>query len=258
MSSNRRAALSCKRPFRVCLDACGRRGRPGPGRKRFRPGPRRQSWGLDRFPAPAVVVFAGDRLAVAGHAGHAVIRVAAVFAGLVASSLVAEGGAGSWNCSSRRRLRWRGGCCGCCRRRGHRYCRGRRLSWCGRCRGLASRTRLSGYFRQRGRWRGIHVIAGVIGDVADLGAAAGAQWRGCQHRLYGRQALIQGLVPRPLPWSALATRPIRKMPAMPRRMARAAFPLRELLRGVLGGSGLCEAPPPEDGPRCWLVDVEFG
>lgn len=53
------------------------------------------------------------------------------------------------------------------------------------------------HMRQRGRNRGIHVITGVIGDVADLGAVTGASWRGCNVPLNGRQALVGGVIPLP-------------------------------------------------------------
>ena len=43
---------------------------------------------LGRFPAPAIIVFANNCFAITCHAGHAVIIFAAIFAGLVASSLI--------------------------------------------------------------------------------------------------------------------------------------------------------------------------
>jgi hypothetical protein len=86
---------------------------------------RRSRW----LPAPAVVVLAGDRFAVARQSGHAVIIVAAVFARLVARSLVADGMAtGRWRRGWRRRRRRRSArrlryrCRGRWRRRRRRRC----------------------------------------------------------------------------------------------------------------------------------------
>src|ERR1700678_3211277 len=58
---------------------------------------------LVRLPAPAVVVCADDCLAIAGYAGGTMVGVAAVFAGFVTGSLVAQRVAAG----SCRRRRWR-------------------------------------------------------------------------------------------------------------------------------------------------------
>jgi len=125
-----------------------------------------------RFPAPAVIVFAGNCFAVTRHPGLIMIRVAAIFARLVAGIFITERVAASWRCRSRRR--------GCCRR----GC----LDWRGRCGCLTSGPRLRNHTRQRGSNIGIRVIAGVVGNVADLGTVTGAQRRSCYRKLHGCQA----------------------------------------------------------------------
>lgn len=132
-----------------------------------------------RFPAPAIIVFADNCIAVTRHARHTVIIIAAIFARLIASSLIAKRVTTRWRCRSGRR--------GCYRRR----C----LDWSGRCGCLTGRTRLRNHMRQRGRNRSIHVIARVIGDVADLGTVTRGPRRGCYVKLNGRQALVGGVVP---------------------------------------------------------------
>src|ERR1700728_3013715 len=57
-------------------------------------------------PAPAVVVLAGDRLAVAGNAAGAVVVVAAVLAGFVAVAAVRERVACGGSCRGRVDRRW--------------------------------------------------------------------------------------------------------------------------------------------------------
>jgi hypothetical protein len=95
---------------------------------------------LRGFPAPAIVVFARNLLAVPGDAARAVIGVAAEFARFVAGSFIAERVTRCSRCWRRRgRSRW---CSGLCRRwrswlcrwrrGGRRPCRG---GGCWRCRG---------------------------------------------------------------------------------------------------------------------------
>jgi hypothetical protein len=46
--------------------------------------------GLDRFPAPSVIVLANDRFSITGNTSHAVITIAAKLTGLIAGSFIAE------------------------------------------------------------------------------------------------------------------------------------------------------------------------
>jgi hypothetical protein len=156
---------------RYLLEGRGRARRPTPLAERS----------SGRFPAPAIIVFADNCFAVTRHSGHTAVIIAAIFTRLVASSLITERVTTCWRCRSRRR--------GCCRRR--------RLNWHGWRGCLTSRTRLRNHMHQRGRDRGIHVIAGVIGDIANLGAVTGAERRSCNVPLDGRQALVGDVIPLP-------------------------------------------------------------
>jgi hypothetical protein len=127
------------------------------------------------------------------------VVVAAVFAGPVTRSLVAQGVAasrrgGGWRryrFGGSRRRRWRrfGGSClsrwrGCWRRR--RYCR----------RGTG-RAGLGGGMRKGRRRRHVRLVAGIIGDVADLSAMADAPGRGRGHKVDGRKAFAGHVIPTP-------------------------------------------------------------
>jgi hypothetical protein len=131
--------------------------------------------GSHGFPAPAVIVLARNRFAVARHAGHAVIAVAAVFTRLVARPLVTERMAASC------RLRRRGRCGGRCRpgRRGRRnwLCRAGGLDWRGRC---GWRRRGRGRHRRRRSLAGCRSRLGH-GHPRDQGARSGRR-RGRRRR----------------------------------------------------------------------------
>lgn len=120
------------------------------------------------------------------------VVVAAVFAGLVARSLVAEGVAAGRRGGSGRGCRCRGSCAGSCHGR-----------WCGHWRRRHCRRRgaggagLGGGMRKGRSRRRIRIVAGIIGDVADLSAMAGAPRRGGGHEVDGREAFAGHVVPAP-------------------------------------------------------------
>ncbi len=61
----------------------------------------------------------------------------------------------------------------------------------------ASRTRFCRYVPQRLRRGGVRVIAGIVGDVADLSTVTTAHRRGRDHHLHGCQAFAGSDVPAP-------------------------------------------------------------
>jgi hypothetical protein len=125
------------------------------------------------------------------------VVVAAVFAWLVARSLVADGVAAGRRGGGGRGCR----CGGSCLSRG--WCGGCLGRWCGRwrrgcrCCRRTGRAGLGGGMREGRSWRRVRVVAGIIGDVADLSAMAGAPGSGRGHKMHGREAFARYMVPAP-------------------------------------------------------------
>jgi len=80
-------ASSFRKPICSGLDTLGFTAQV---RERGRPTVLQGHCGLDRFPAPSVVVLADDRFSITGNTSHAVITLAAKFTGLIAGSFIAE------------------------------------------------------------------------------------------------------------------------------------------------------------------------